>query len=222
MFCQSSVVKLAMFHFEFENPCGTRGDQFVAVAVRPVYSACMQEPQAAVTSTASATFASVLTALAAPLQGDEADWVDRDLEDDVATISYEQALRSQARFRPADPGQDSTMQDVPISRPHSTSGRPVPERKDRKAASITIRLSEAECAQVRQRATDAGLTMSAYLRSCVLEAEILREQVKEALTQFRSVSPTVAEVQDRKYLRTRSWPARLLSRWSHGPQATDA
>ena len=182
----------------------------------------MQEPQAAVTSTASATFASVLTALAAPVQGDVADWVDRDLEDDVATISYEQALRSQARFRPADPGQDSTMQDVPISRPHSTSGRPVPERKDRKAASITIRLSEAECAQVRQRATDAGLTMSAYLRSCVLEAEILREQVKEALTQFRSVSPTVAEVQDRKYPRTRSWPARLFSRWSHGPQATDA
>ena len=180
----------------------------------------MQEPQAAVTSTASATFASVLTALAAPVQGDEADWVDRDLEDDLATISYEQASRSQARFRPADP--DSTMQDVPISRPDSTSGRPVPERKDRKAASITIRLSDAECAQVRQRATDAGLTMSAYLRSCVLEAEILREQVKEALTQFRSVSPTVAEVQDRKYLRTRSWPARLLSRWSHGPQATDA
>jgi len=211
-----------MFHFEFGNPCGTRGDQFVAVAVRPVYSACMQEPQAAVTSTASATFASVLTALAAPVQGDEADWVDRELEDDVATISYEQALRSQARFRPADPDQGSTMQDLPISRPHSTSGRPVPERKDRKAASITIRLSEAECAQVRQRATDAGLTMSAYLRSCVLEAEILREQVKEALTQFRSVSPTVAEVQDRKYLRTRSWPARLFSRWSHGPQATDA
>ena len=181
----------------------------------------MQEPQAAVTSTASATFASVLTALAAPVQGDEADWVDRELENDVATISYEQALRSQARFRPADPDQDSTMQDVP-SRPYSTSGRAVPERKDRKAASITIRLSEAECAQVRQRATDAGLTMSAYLRSCVLEAEILREQVKEALTQFRSGSPTVAEVQDRKYLRTRSWPARLFSRWSHGPQATDA
>jgi hypothetical protein len=215
-------VKLAIFHLEFGNPCGSRGDQFLALAVSPVYSFRMQEPQAAVPSTASASFASVLAALARPAQENEADWVDRDLEDDMATISYEQALRSQARFRPADPDQGSTMQDLPISRPHSTSGRPVPERKDRKAASITIRLSEAECAQVRQRATDAGLTMSAYLRSCVLEAEILREQVKEALTQFRSVSPTVAEVQDRKYLRTRSWRARLFSRWSHGPQATDA
>ncbi len=54
-----------------------------------------------------------------------------------------------------------------------------------KSASITIRLSKAECAQLRKRAAEAGLTVSAYLRSCTFEAETLRAQVKEALAQLR-------------------------------------
>jgi hypothetical protein len=60
---------------------------------------------------------------------------------------------------------------------------------DHKTASITIRMSEAECAQLRQRAADAGLTISAYLRSCTFEAEALRGQVKEALAQIRAAVP---------------------------------
>jgi hypothetical protein len=51
--------------------------------------------------------------------------------------------------------------------------------ENRKSASITIRLSKPECAQIHQRAASAGLTVLAYLRSCVLEAESLRAQVKE-------------------------------------------
>ena len=182
----------------------------------------MQEPQATVPSTASATFASVLAALAAPEQENDADWVDRDLQDDVATISYEQALRTHARFRPADLDQISTMHETPTSRPHSKSERSSPATKDRKAASITIRLSQAECAQVRQRASDAGLTISAYLRSCVLEAESLRKQVKEALTQLRSSSTAVPQAEQMKVPRTGSWRARMFSRWSHGSHATHA
>jgi hypothetical protein len=55
-----------------------------------------------------------------------------------------------------------------------------------KCSSITIRLSKAECDQLRERAAEAGLTVSAYLRSCTLEVESLRAQVKEALAELRS------------------------------------
>jgi hypothetical protein len=55
-----------------------------------------------------------------------------------------------------------------------------------KSASITIRLSRAECAQLRQRAAEAGLTISAYLRSCAVEAESLRAQVMDTLAQMRA------------------------------------
>jgi hypothetical protein len=60
---------------------------------------------------------------------------------------------------------------------------------DRKSASITIRMSHVECAQLRKRADQASLTVSAYMRSCILEAETLRAQVKEALAELRAATP---------------------------------
>jgi predicted DNA binding CopG/RHH family protein len=60
--------------------------------------------------------------------------------------------------------------------------------QDRKCASITIRMSKAECEQLKRRAADAGLSMSAYLRSCTFEAEALRAQVKEALAELRKAN----------------------------------
>jgi hypothetical protein len=59
-----------------------------------------------------------------------------------------------------------------------------------KRSSITVRLSETECAQLRQRAGDAGLTVSGYLRSCTFEVETLRAQVKEALAALRTGGST--------------------------------
>ena len=58
-----------------------------------------------------------------------------------------------------------------------------------KDASITIRMSKAECAQLHRRAAEAGLTVSAYLRSCTFEAESLRAMVKDTLAQLRSATP---------------------------------
>ena len=46
-------------------------------------------------------------------------------------------------------------------------------------------LSMAEHAQLRSRAAEAGLTLSAYLRSCTVEAESLRAQVKLTLAKLR-------------------------------------
>jgi hypothetical protein len=65
---------------------------------------------------------------------------------------------------------------------------PAAVEQNLKRASITIRLSRSESAQLHQRAAEAGLTVSAYLRSCTFEVESLRAQVKETLAQLRSAT----------------------------------
>ena len=72
--------------------------------------------------------------------------------------------------------------------PRATFGLPAALNRNLRSASITVRLSEAECAQLRRLAAEAGLTVSAYLRSCTFEAESLRAEVKDALAQLRSGS----------------------------------
>lgn len=66
---------------------------------------------------------------------------------------------------------------------------------DLKCASITIRLSQTECVQLRLRANEAGMTVSAYLRSCAFEVESLRAMVKQTMAQLRTANaparPTV-------------------------------
>ena len=122
------------------------------------------------------------------------------LGDDIATLSYEQALRTHARYRPPAPDleplppADTDLRAIRSSTVPQRSAvalRPVahtvePPNPTLKTASITIRLSEAESAQLHRRAAESGLTLSAYLRSCTLEVETLRAQVKETLAQLRS------------------------------------
>jgi hypothetical protein len=149
-------------------------------------------------------------------------WHDDELEDDVATLSYERALSARSQYlksvsadptdrsllQPAElrPGPvhdcedsfvgsppdkpEATQRSLPYSsahfQPKSSVHLPSAFENNLKSASITIRLSEVESVQLRQRAAEAGLTISAYLRSCTFEAESLRAQVKEALAQLRS------------------------------------
>lgn len=58
--------------------------------------------------------------------------------------------------------------------------------RSRMRASVTLRMSRAECMQLKERAEEAGLTVSAYLRSCAFEVETLRAQVKQALAELRT------------------------------------
>ncbi len=53
---------------------------------------------------------------------------------------------------------------------------------------ISVRLNEEEFTRLRQRAEESGITVSAYMRSCVLDAEQLRAQVKQAIAEMRSFS----------------------------------
>ena len=196
----------------------------------------MQQLAESAPSPNASTFAGLLAALAAPAAAKPAtpwpanEWPDDSLADDVATLSYEHALKAHARYRRPDPPDwafpGRAVMEPPAARPNQASAgtsaagtsvfEPVasqageeqteptasvqpqfaPEKvnatadePDRKSASITIRMSQAECEQLRRRAAQAGLTISSYLRSCTFEAESLRAQVKQALMQLRSGVP---------------------------------
>jgi hypothetical protein len=198
-------------------------------------------------SSAGPTFAGILATLAAP--GEKRPPVhDLDgFEDDLATLSYERALRVHSRFRTPDltdraltqppdaiqPPFDDLFAEAAapaIATPPAAAGNSKLEAEldarnenaagpDRhlKSASVTVRLSKVEYAQLRMRAAEAGLTVSAYLRSCTLEAEALRAQVKDTLAQFRT--ETLIEMKPRESYadaasQKSSWLGRLRF-WPH-------
>ena len=85
-----------------------------------------------------------------------------------------------------------------------------------RSATISVRLNEAEFAALRLRAAECDVSVSAYMRSCVLEAEQLRAQVKQALTAMRAVTcseaiplPALQSGQMAVNHAERSWISRL-------------
>lgn len=153
-------------------------------------------------SPASRTFAGVLMDLAAPpAKRPPARDLDG-LEDDIAAISYEQALRAHARYRPlaADPRPQAAPEPAAVA----PAAAPALATFPRKSESVTVRLSQTESELLRQRAAESGLTVSDYLRSCVFEVESLRAQVKEALAALRALQT--------RNLGRPAWLRRLFSR----------
>jgi hypothetical protein len=154
------------------------------------------------------------------------------LADDIATLSYEHALKTHARYRPspdhavnsetqtpqpAFPGSlplfesSPAPQDLPREAPHSPQVSALSaDATSRKSASVTVRLTRAEDEQLRQRASEAGMTVSAYLRSCAFEVETLRAQVKQTIAEMRHSEPRHAEL-SRKSTFSRLFPWRKRS-----------
>ncbi len=187
----------------------------------------MQHSAQSTPSSNSPSFAGLLASLASPANSASAGgsaWSDGDLRDDVVTLTYERALRAHARSKPADRGEE------PVTGASGTDAQPVIAAKpitssnfdvsadvaaratahtaaelERRAASVTIRLSHAECARLKQRAAEAGLTVSAFLRSCVLEADALRAQVKQALAEMRVAGSTERPTAQVHARRSRFW-----------------
>jgi len=93
-----------------------------------------------------------------------------------------------------------------------------------KDASITIRMSKAECAQLHRRAAEAGLTVSAYLRSCTFEAESLRAMVKDTLARLRSVTTQAkpAHSAPSRIGRITRWLAHLITPWRNNQHVARA
>ena len=68
--------------------------------------------------------------------------------------------------------------------------KPQPVELSRQVA-ISIRLAPSERALIKARATEAGITASAYIRQCALEVEQLREQVRQAVASMEcGTTPT--------------------------------
>ncbi len=167
-------------------------------------------------SSASPDFSSLLAALTKSEEKILPEWNEESLTDDAATLSYERALRAHARYRPSEPDRRPS-EAAPVTATQTrklatqlTTGKSADVDRSPKSASITLRMSQAECAQLRERAAEAGLTVSAYLRSCAFEVESLRAQVKEALAQMRPVP--AAEKGTARPLSQSSWLRRLLNR----------
>ena len=149
------------------------------------------------------SFAGLLASLTSPGSRDpsrDSTWGDGRLGDDVVTLSYERALRNHARYRPSErhewaertaPRDQQETAAAASSDEGVGAGQAGGEREaapghEVRSASVTIRLSKAECEQLRQRAQESGLTVSAYMRLCVLEADALRDQVKTALAELKA------------------------------------
>jgi len=194
-------------------------------------------------SPASPSFAGLLASLTAPAP--KTAWNNDDLAYDVATLSYEHALRAHARYKSPDssdpefklddgsgvlqteeaPGveqagaaQAASLRAAPgwneSVEPRTAQDSFTLIDDNRKCASITIRLSKTECDQLRKRASQAGLTVSAYLRSCTFEAEALRAQVKDVLAELRMSAPAEEERRPAVVRRTWfEWLLRFMPRW---------
>lgn len=183
-------------------------------------------------SKTSQNFAGLLAAFTrqAPRSPDELK--DEQLAEDVVSLSYERALRTHARHKAphsieSEPAQAraaaSPPDDHAEAQPASASledtvsalnSAESDHEKRLKCASITIRVSRDECAQLHQRAAEAGLTVSAYLRSCTFEAETLRALVKEAMAQLK-VNPTTEKPEEEPKAR-HNWFRWLRWLWPQG------
>ena len=195
------------------------------------------------------SFAHVLAGLAAKIDrsagADERDA----LADDVVTLSYAEALQRgrQRHSRAAAASESLTEQENKEKDSQESSDGPREpddlkaeaacgeDREERgrdragkrKIASLTVRMSGAECAQVHARAAEAGMTVSAYLRSCVFEAENLRTQVKQALAEMRAAGTVDTNAAERPNAHgeagrssVRGWRTRL-ARWT-GKRSTQS
>jgi len=112
--------------------------------------------------------------------------------EDVATISYEQALHTHRRVGTAEPLAQS------MESSSAAAAEPPEVKKPRKACSVTVRVTGDEQKLLQTRAAEAGLSVSAYLRSCIFEVESLRFQVKEALAEMRNAAALEPQVSEKR------------------------
>ena len=149
----------------------------------------MQTSTASSPSPTPETFAGLLATIAHHAQPAPAPETDG-FADDVATLSYAQALGAQtAAYLDEDTNQSQTnpvktaaVEPEPGEETRSfISVQAVP----RKSASITLRLTAEEDELLRERAAEAGMTVSSYLRACAFEVESLRTQVKLVLAELK-------------------------------------
>ena len=107
-------------------------------------------------------------------------------EEDLVSLSYEQALRT-----PPHKPQRSEKSYSPKPSPKALEPRPFEISRslqitEPRHARTTIRFTAGENKLLRKRAAENSIAVSAYVRSCVLEVESLRSQLQQLMTEPRS------------------------------------
>ena len=186
--------------------------RYIAAVDYRAYASFMPEAVEVASQKSGSSFANLLASFTRKLQDDE--WDDSALADDVAPLSYEEALRATRRTRAPETAAIAGVDDLGASLASASSEQKsvhgVAEKQHR-SASITIRVTAEERARLHERATAAQLSVSAYLRSCIFEAESLRSQVKEALAQMQSVHDIAGPYAPN---RPRGWRSRFFPAWT--------
>ena len=194
-----------------------------------------QTDQASPTS-GSSSFAGLLASLASP-KPEASDRISElsggELGDDVFTLSYERALQNHARYKPREPDERNLPEGLgsgPVRDDRQdglaatnagdglSADAKTTDDRDLRNTSVTIRLSGAESARLHQRAAEAGVTVSAYLRSCTFEADALRAQVKSALAELRAAAPD-REQTSTEIAAQHSWRGSLKNLFMRGKSA---
>lgn len=164
------------------------------------YAQIVQPSAAASPSPRTRSFAGLLADFATPNKKFPPQRDGDGLAEDVVSLTYENALRAHARYRPlAEPSAPPARllcPEPPVASsaradadedpvPNSIAARSLEKRKD---SSVTMRLTREENERLRQRAAEAGMNVSAYLRSCAFEVEGLRAQVKQTIAELRAAA----------------------------------
>jgi hypothetical protein len=87
------------------------------------------------------------------------------------------------------------------------AARPARSATRGEAVCLSLRVNPAEQALIRIRAAGAGISMSAYLRQCALDVEILRAQVQQFMA--ASARSRMAELPEPLPARSEGWLERL-------------
>jgi hypothetical protein len=87
---------------------------------------------------------------------------------------------------------------------------------DRKRSILSVRVTDGELTLLKSRAEECGVSVSSYMRSCVLEAEHLRSQVKQALAEMRTAAHAQDHTRDSMSLTDGAGRVRQIgSGWRH-------
>jgi hypothetical protein len=83
---------------------------------------------------------------------------------------------------------------------------------------MSVRVAASEHVLIKSRAARAGLSVSAYLRQCALDVEILRGQVQQFMTAsaLSRMAEMAKPIPISDPVKSVSWFTRLRRRWGGG------
>jgi hypothetical protein len=129
--------------------------------------------------------------------------------------SIKSKIKSQLKAKPkARPSQRKALAKLDRSNMLLDIGNRTAQRR----AIVSLRMTDDELLKLKDRAAESGISVSAYMRSCILDADQLRSQVRQALAEMRAISsrpepsdlPALASPEGKDAGKANGWPGLLL------------